>query len=71
MNDYDVLGVIGQSVRELRRPPAIDAEYDPSNLPVWPYGLAFDVLLGVGAIIITARRLHTPTRKLPPATRIA
>ena len=45
---------------------------DPSSdLPVWPYGLAFNVLLGAAALAITATRLRTPTQKLPRATRIA
>jgi ABC-type transport system involved in multi-copper enzyme maturation permease subunit len=38
---------------------------------VWPYGLAFDVLLGAGAVWLTARRLTTPTRKLPKGQRVA
>jgi ABC-2 type transport system permease protein len=78
VDDYDVLGAIGRSVRELRQAPSERASSfsppDPAgtaDLPVWPYGLAFDILLGVGAVAITARRLRTPTRKLPPATRIA
>jgi hypothetical protein len=39
--------------------------------PVWPWGLAFDVLLAVLALWITTRRLSTPTRKLPKGQRIA
>lgn len=38
---------------------------------VWPYGLAFDVLLGVGAVWLTTRRLKTPTRKLAKGQRVA
>lgn len=38
---------------------------------VWPYGLAFNVLLGAGAVWITARRLQTPTRTLPKGQRVA
>jgi hypothetical protein len=78
VDDYDVLSAIGRGVRQLRQPPSGRASAlnpldpaSPANLPVWPYGLAFDILLGVGAVAITAKRLHTPTRKLPPATRIA
>src|SRR4051812_35328270 len=32
--------------------------------PVWPWGLAFDVLLAALALGVTTRRLATPTRKL-------
>jgi ABC-2 type transport system permease protein len=39
--------------------------------PVWPYGLAFDLLLGIGAVLITIRRLRTPTRALPKGVRVA
>jgi ABC-type transport system involved in multi-copper enzyme maturation permease subunit len=74
VGEYDILGMIGQGVRALRQPPEAyyggDKAADP-DLPVWPYGLGFNVLLGIGAIAITANRLRTPTAKLPPATRIA
>jgi ABC-type transport system involved in multi-copper enzyme maturation permease subunit len=39
--------------------------------PVWPFGLAFDVLLALGALWLTTRRLTTPTRNLPKGQRIA
>jgi ABC-2 type transport system permease protein len=39
--------------------------------PVWPYGLVFDLLLGIGAVLITIRRLRTPTRVLPKGVRVA
>jgi ABC-type transport system involved in multi-copper enzyme maturation permease subunit len=39
--------------------------------PVWPYGLAFDLLIGLGAVALTIRRLRTPTRKLPTGVRVA
>ena len=77
VDDYDVLSAIGRAVRDLRQPPGPLPVFpsgnptDSASLPVWPYGLAFDLLLGAGAVAITARRLRTPTRKLPPATRIA
>jgi hypothetical protein len=80
----DPLGALGRAVRGIRlQPGEINADsaggYD-SSLPrprvvgrklVWPYGLAFDVLLGAGAIWLTARRLKTPTRKLPKGQRVA
>ncbi|PRY02648.1 ABC transporter permease [Allonocardiopsis opalescens] len=39
--------------------------------PVWPYGLAFNVALGAGALWITVRRLRTPMEEPPGGTRIA
>src|SRR5439155_21089189 len=39
--------------------------------PVWPYGLVFDLLLGIAAVLITIRRLRTPTRVLPKGVRVA
>jgi ABC-2 type transport system permease protein len=81
VDDYDVLSLIGREVRATRlSPDQRSATYgsdgsivtDPSSdLPVWPYGLAFNVLLGAAALAITATRLRTPTQKLPRATRIA
>jgi ABC-type transport system involved in multi-copper enzyme maturation permease subunit len=39
--------------------------------PVWPFGLAFDVLLAAGALWLTTRRLSTPSRTLPKGQRVA
>jgi ABC-2 type transport system permease protein len=39
--------------------------------PVWPYGLAFNAALGLGAVAITIRRLRTPAHKLPRGIRVA
>ena len=38
---------------------------------VWPYGLAFFVLIGAGSAEVARRRLRTPIRTLPSGTRIA
>lgn len=38
---------------------------------MWPYGLAVNVLLGAGALVITTRRLRTPARALPRGLRVA
>ncbi len=38
---------------------------------VWPYGLAFDALLALGALTLTVRSLRTPTRTLPRGQRVA
>jgi hypothetical protein len=64
-------------VRNLRRPPQeapqeVDGYTEAvDDKPVWPYGLAFNVLLGVGAVTLTARRLRTPARRIPKGVRIA
>lgn len=71
----DPLGELGDAVREARRPPAARQggvfREPPDAGPVWPYGLAFDLLLGLAAVAVTIRRLRTPTRKLPRGVRIA
>lgn len=79
----DPLGDLGDTIRDIRRPPVVrdvrqppapsDGEHPqrPEGGPVWPYGLAFDVLLAVGAVAITIRRLRTPVRRLPRGVRIA
>jgi ABC-2 type transport system permease protein len=76
-DDYDPLSAVGRSVRNLRRPPSFDysysyAEEEQKQLPpVWPWGLGFNVLLGIGAVWLTTHRLKTPTRKISHGVRIA
>lgn len=78
---FDPLGAIGESVRSARRGPE---QYDevPSSgplepivredvAPVWPYGLAVNLLLGAAALALTTRRLRTPARTLPRGLRVA
>lgn len=75
----DPLGEIGDAVRAIRRPPQpIDFVATPEQLPdpeppepVWPWGLGANVLLGVGAVTLTARQLRTPAGKLARGTRVA
>ncbi len=43
----------------------------PESRPVWPTGLAVNVVLAVGALLLTSRRLRTPSRKLPKGQRVA
>jgi energy-coupling factor transporter ATP-binding protein EcfA2 len=65
--ELDPLSVVGQGVRSTRIDPANDDEFtrNPKAAPaVWPSGLVFDVLLGAGAIWVSARRLRTPARNL-------
>lgn len=66
LRDSDPLGGIGRGVRDLRDRPGKD-----EHKAVWPYGLAFDVLLGAGAVWLTARRLRAPSRVLARGQRIA
>lgn len=80
------LGAIREGVRDLRLgPPAERYECwwgqdstpppDPRDganpSPVWPYGLAFNVLLGAGGFVVAVRRLRVPQRHLPRGTRVA
>jgi ABC-type transport system involved in multi-copper enzyme maturation permease subunit len=49
-----------------------EREREQANLPAtWPYGLAADLLVGAGFLVLTVRRLRTPTDRLPRGTRIA
>jgi ABC-type transport system involved in multi-copper enzyme maturation permease subunit len=70
-DDYDPLSQVGRSVRDLRNGYDWPDGEDRPNDPVWPYGLAFNVLLGVGAVAVTARRLRTPSHRLARGVRIA
>ncbi|OLB79365.1 MAG: hypothetical protein AUI14_10425 [Actinobacteria bacterium 13_2_20CM_2_71_6] len=72
---YDPLGEMGRGVRSLRDTSyytydEFGSHHEPPP-PVWPYGLAFDLLLGIGAVWITARRLRTPAQNLPRGVRVA
>lgn len=68
LRDADPLGAMGRGVRDLRKAPGAAED---ERKPVWPYGLAFDLLLAAGAVWITARRLHAPSRALPRGQRVA
>jgi ABC-2 type transport system permease protein len=71
--DDDLLRQLSESVRELRRPPGQARDFDHRVIdpPVWPYGLGFDLLLGVGAVALARQRLHTPARVVPSGVRVA
>lgn len=43
----------------------------PSAVPVWPWGLAFTVLLGVAGYVTAVRRLRIPQHALPRGVRVA
>ena len=79
-SDLDPLGQIGRQVRSLRRAPLgeagpgevyLDDSREDRPPPVWPTGLAVNVALGAGALVLTTRRLRTPTRDLPRGQRVA
>jgi ABC-type transport system involved in cytochrome c biogenesis permease component len=82
-DDLDPLGAIGRGVRDLRRPPGDSpgtAVLQPgpdvggdeqAQPPVWPTGLAVNVALGGAALVLTTRRLRTPSRTLPRGQRVA
>ena len=44
---------------------------NPSTAPIWPWGLAFNVLLGAGGVVVAVSRLSIPQRTLPRGTRVA
>jgi ABC-2 type transport system permease protein len=76
--DFDPLGQIGRAVRDLREEPppltsggVVHTPLDDERDPVWPTGLAVNVGLGAGALVLTTRRLRTPTRTLPRGQRVA
>ncbi|MCW2672040.1 MAG: hypothetical protein JWP14_629 [Frankiales bacterium] len=62
----DPLSGLGRAVRGAHKPPGAS-----SGSAVWPWGLGFDVVVGLGALWLTARRLRTPSRDLPLGQRVA
>lgn len=73
-----------QALRDLRlgAPDVYDecwAEEDTSHAvplregagPVWPFGLAVNLLLGAAGFVVAVRRLRTPQHALPRGTRVA
>ncbi|MGH8776950.1 MAG: ABC transporter permease [Jiangellaceae bacterium] len=70
----DPLGNIGRSVRSLRDEVTVDGvpvTNGASDRPVWPYGLAANLALGLGALAVTSRRLRAPYGRLPRGIRVA
>jgi ABC-type transport system involved in multi-copper enzyme maturation permease subunit len=73
--DMDPLSGVGLMARSMRversdgsGPTMDDLQASPA---VWPYGLGFEVLLGAGALWLSAHRLRTPVRGLTRGVRIA
>lgn len=76
--DPDVLQSLREEIRRLRVPPdppvaqrTFVAEEPAARPAVWPTGLAVDLALAAGALVVTTRRLRTPARTLPRGTRVA
>jgi hypothetical protein len=46
-------------------------EPEPDRSVVWPYGLAANLLLGAGGLVVAVRRLAIPQRRLARGTRVA
>lgn len=71
----DVLGGLGRAVRDIRSDSNhyYDDYPEPANdaPPVWPYGLAANLAMGAGALLIARRRLTAPADTLPRGVRIA
>ena len=78
--EVDILGSMSRGLHQMRieRKP-VSTEYgtsyevppDAEGGPVWPTGLAVNLLLAAGAIWLTTRRLRTPSDRLARGQRIA
>jgi ABC-type transport system involved in multi-copper enzyme maturation permease subunit len=72
VSDNDPLSALAREVRSLRRPnTSYQGSLQDDAYAVWPWGLGFDLLVGAGAVAITARRLRTPSRRLGRGIRVA
>ena len=71
----DPLGELSRAVRQIREPEYDSADFETPRRadpgPVWPYGLTADLILGAGAVWLTARQLRTPAARLPRGVRVA
>ncbi|MFI7586236.1 ABC transporter permease [Spongisporangium articulatum] len=79
----DPLSIIRSAVREARLGPPIDEDYCSESRDedraaerdaqpaVWPLGVAVDGLVLVGSVVVTVRRLRSPSRALPRGSRVA
>jgi ABC-type transport system involved in multi-copper enzyme maturation permease subunit len=68
----DVLGSIRMSVRSLESTNSLGDNYDqPSGGAIWPYGLAFDLLVAFVLLWTAVRSLATPKKRLPKGVRLA
>lgn len=69
----DPLDAIRTTVRESRRPAGTPgfAGLGPEPPPLWPVGLAIEVVLAGAAAYATVGRLRIPARRLAPGQRVA
>ena len=63
----DILGGIRQGIRGDERP----GNFQSGGSPVWPYGLAFDLLVAAALLWAAVRRLRTPRVRVPSGVRLA
>jgi ABC-type transport system involved in multi-copper enzyme maturation permease subunit len=68
---FDPLQTIREGVRSARDPDSGWSGVASTEKAVWPYGLAFYLLIGVGALTLTIRQLRTPYGRLPRGVRVA
>ena len=68
---FDPLQTIREGVRSARDPDSGWSGIASTQKAVWPYGLAFHLLLGAGALTLTIRRLRAPYAQLPRGVRVA
>jgi ABC-type transport system involved in multi-copper enzyme maturation permease subunit len=68
----DVLGSIRQGIRGMESSSSNNpvGNQNPGG-PVWPYGLAFDLLVAAVLLLAAVRRMKTPKRHLPKGVRLA
>jgi ABC-2 type transport system permease protein len=68
----DVLGSIRQAVRDMETSsPGIGIVGPTEGGPVWPYGLAFDLVVSGFLFWVAVYRLRTPIRQVPKGVRVA
>ncbi len=68
----DVLGDIRQGIRSFESSNTVNTiNGQPSAGAIWPYGLAFDLLVAFGLLWAAVRSLATPKRRLPKGVRLA
>ena len=78
--EVDILGSMSRGLHQMRiRQVPVTNQYGTSYQaaegaqggPVWPTGLAVNLLLGAGSVWLTTRRLRTPVDRLARGQRIA
>ncbi|MFA1543905.1 ABC transporter permease [Actinomadura monticuli] len=67
----DPLGELSRSMRDIRQGERTSAAHAHGEAAVWPWGLAFDLALAAGAVVLTASRLRTPLYRVPRGVRVA